>query len=235
MRALHEARLARQARTRRVIELPGGMAVTVVEKKGVGIGSIVWEASRVLAGYLCALDAKELVGKRVLELGSGVGLAGACAARLGAMVTLTERADIVELTRETANANSRACKHVISVRELDWMEENSGKNGHVDLILGADILFGPRDNVGALARTLNRLSGAATRTVMCFKDRSRFEAEFFGLVRKAGFDVKFVRGCEPGEEGSKAAADGINICVLTRAKQSGKSGKSGKMKDDLFS
>ncbi|KAL6761652.1 hypothetical protein V8C86DRAFT_2529825 [Haematococcus lacustris] len=54
-------------------------------------GTILWTASLILLNHLQTHEAQSLRGKRVLELGSGLGHLGMGLARLGAHVTCTER------------------------------------------------------------------------------------------------------------------------------------------------
>jgi 2-polyprenyl-3-methyl-5-hydroxy-6-metoxy-1,4-benzoquinol methylase len=79
----------------------------------------------------------ELRGKRALELGCGLGLAGIAAGRLGAEVTFT---DAVEEALRFAelNAGANGARHT-SFKFLDW--EHPGDLGRFDLILGSEILY----------------------------------------------------------------------------------------------
>merc|ERR1719310_522226 len=54
-------------------------------------GEIIWNASLVLLHYFHGLPAEHFRGKRVLELGSGLGHLGFRLSKLGAHVTLTEQ------------------------------------------------------------------------------------------------------------------------------------------------
>lgn len=69
-------------------------------------GSILWNASVVLMHYFQQkLPANYFEGKRVLELGSGVGLVGIQMAQMGAHVTCTELPDMLAvLERNVADA-----------------------------------------------------------------------------------------------------------------------------------
>eukprot|EP00193_Tetraselmis_chui_P005476 CAMPEP_0177755450 /NCGR_PEP_ID=MMETSP0491_2-20121128/2573_1 /TAXON_ID=63592 /ORGANISM="Tetraselmis chuii, Strain PLY429" /LENGTH=232 /DNA_ID=CAMNT_0019270949 /DNA_START=219 /DNA_END=913 /DNA_ORIENTATION=- len=58
-----------------------------------GPGAVVWDCGVMLAAHLIeTLGSEALKGKRVLEIGSGTGIAGIAAAACGAQVTLTDSA-----------------------------------------------------------------------------------------------------------------------------------------------
>ena len=80
----------------RVFSTPSG-DVLVREEFGLAIGAHVWNAGVVLAQYLVVEAASSrpdaLRGRTGLELGSGCGLSGIVAARLGASMVLSDRQD----------------------------------------------------------------------------------------------------------------------------------------------
>jgi len=108
----------------------------VNEVEHVPYGFLLWESALALAGWLA--DRPTLVtGKRVLELGAGVGLAGLMARHLGADVWQTDHhADVLLLAQENARQNA-----VVPPEQFiaDW--RNWKHAPQYDLILGADILY----------------------------------------------------------------------------------------------
>ena len=103
------------------------------------LGTTVWDASIVLAKWLernarrgSELSRPRLAGRRVLELGAGMGLGGLAAAALGADVELTDVAEVLPLLRRNAEAlmgraslatsDAAWCAGAgsVLVRELDW-------------------------------------------------------------------------------------------------------------------
>ena len=72
-------------------------SLAINERPGAGIGSIVWKGSEILCDMLRSGELGPLAGKRVLELGSGVGIAGIAAAYLGASVVVTDQESHLEL------------------------------------------------------------------------------------------------------------------------------------------
>ena len=95
----------------------------------------VWPSSTVLAGVVGALDGR---GKRVLELGSGLGLVAGAAARAGFEVTAT---DYYEDSLLFARVNAwRASGREITTLHVDWRRFPTTL-GRFDLVLASDVLY----------------------------------------------------------------------------------------------
>ncbi len=108
----------------------------VNEVEHVPYGFLLWESAVALAQLLIGRGA-QLRGKRVLELGAGVGLAGLVAHSLGAKVWQTDhRADLLVLAAHNAQQNHLAPP---SQFVADWRTWHH--RAQYDLILGADILY----------------------------------------------------------------------------------------------
>lgn len=104
----------------------------------------LWTSSIDLAGWLLGLEG--MAGKSVLELGSGVGLAGIAAARAGARVMLTDyETDALLFSRYNALTNLPADTFHRRVRclPMDWRAPDV--NEQFDLIVGADIVYERRN------------------------------------------------------------------------------------------
>eukprot|EP00878_Enallax_costatus_P041852 GHUV01048754.1.p1 GENE.GHUV01048754.1~~GHUV01048754.1.p1 ORF type:complete len:161 (+),score=36.81 GHUV01048754.1:259-741(+) len=77
-----------------------------VTAKKLGVGACAWEGEMLLAAYLVAsIPRHRYQGMRVIELGSGPGLAGLLVAKLGAHVTITDIAKVLPLIRENIHLN----------------------------------------------------------------------------------------------------------------------------------
>ena len=146
-----------------------------------GTGTMIWECGIVLAKYLerrCkAAGGAWLSGKRVLELGSGTGVAGLAAAALGARVTLTDLPAVVPLLQLNARRNGEAIGAKggeTEVAELDWARGVESVDTSWDLVIGADLLYSPGGaQLDLLAATLRRLfrDGEAVRLLLAHKSR----------------------------------------------------------------
>lgn len=123
------------------------------------LGAKVWPCGIATATW-CAANAHLFAGKRVLELGSGVGLSGLACAAVNATVDLTDLdahdetdgpSDLVaNLRRNIALNDFRA----VSARELDWSDERNVAVQY-DVLLASDCIYYP-ENVLPLARTIKR-------------------------------------------------------------------------------
>eukprot|EP00930_Biecheleria_cincta_P085822 TRINITY_DN7518_c0_g2_i1.p1 TRINITY_DN7518_c0_g2~~TRINITY_DN7518_c0_g2_i1.p1 ORF type:complete len:312 (-),score=55.53 TRINITY_DN7518_c0_g2_i1:129-1064(-) len=107
---------------------------------GEGVAVCVWPSALFLAQFLSHCSSF-IQDKRVLELGSGVGLAGLSAAVHGAeSVLITDKeAAAVELVERNAQANG--VQDLVRWQVLDWTKESTFPDEKFDVIIGADILL----------------------------------------------------------------------------------------------
>ena len=101
-------------------------------------GMLLWASAHALALRLA--DEPALVaGKRVLELGAGVGYVGLVAAHLGAaeVIQTDYHPDCLELCRQNARLNNLPNVTVRTGDWRDWPQELTG----FDLVIGTDILY----------------------------------------------------------------------------------------------
>jgi predicted nicotinamide N-methyase len=113
----------------------------------------LWPSGLALARYVAGLD---LAGRKVLELGCGLGLPALVAAERGADVLATDWAeDAIELLRRNAERNEARLR----VARVRWSEPEPLLRGAPwDLVLGADLLYEAR-NAEQLGELLPRLGG----------------------------------------------------------------------------
>ena len=109
----------------------------------------VWPAGRVLAEAMCTFD---IAGKRILELGCGLGLSS--------LVLQRRRADIVASDHhplaQSFLAHNAALNDLpeVAYHDLPWGVPDA-KLGRFDLIIGSDILY-ERDHAAQLAAMMLR-------------------------------------------------------------------------------
>jgi predicted nicotinamide N-methyase len=140
-----------------------------------------WDASVVLTQYMAGLpvDAR----RRILELGSGLGVAGIAAAVMGHTITLTEH-DPDALNFLQANAGLNGCAQ-ITIRHLDWLQPEL--DGHFDLIIGSDIIY-QESVIGPLEALFRKHLAPGGRVVLAGQVRST-ETLFFERL-SSSFNIR---------------------------------------------
>ena len=121
----------------------------------------LWPSAHVLAAELAGRD---LRGRRVLELGCGVGLPAVVAALGGADVLAT---DWYAEALDHAAANARANGATLRTLGVDWRDPPAELLAAepFDLIVGADVLYEQRNGV-ALAELIPRLAARHTEVLV---------------------------------------------------------------------
>uniref|UniRef100_A0A383VXQ9 FAM86 N-terminal domain-containing protein n=1 Tax=Tetradesmus obliquus TaxID=3088 RepID=A0A383VXQ9_TETOB len=167
-----------------------------VTAKKLGVGACAWEGEMLLAAYLMsAVPAHRYTGMRVLELGSGPGLAGLLAAKLGARVVITDKAVVVPLISENIALNgightpTPSCSGTAEAEALEW-----GAPGYEDvvrtlasrkpeLVLAADCCYidqdGESPSTPHFIAACRGLCGPDTRVLVSFELRSNAVKETF--------------------------------------------------------
>lgn len=114
----------------------------------------VWPAGRLLAE---AMASEDIAGRRILEIGCGLGLASLVLQRRGAEITASDQHPLAEvfLAYNAALNDLQA----VRFRTLYWERRNDSL-GEFDLIIGSDVLY-ERDHAGLLAALLLRHARAS--------------------------------------------------------------------------
>lgn len=145
----------------------------------------VWPAGLVLAELVARRWAAELAGKRVLELGCGLGVVGLAAAKLGAHVTLADR-EPEALTEAAAIAAHNAL--TVTTQLLEWGRVPEAMTASFDFVLGADIMYDPAQLTPMLGAVHSLL---APRGVAYLADPDRAEREALATsARTAGLALE---------------------------------------------
>ena len=95
----------------------------------------LWDAAMVLAYVLGSQ--KDVAGKKLLELGAGLGAPGLAAATAGYDVTISDYEDII-MDFQRVSAAASGLKG-IQLAHLDWLDPP--ELGPFDVLIGAEILF----------------------------------------------------------------------------------------------
>ena len=110
-------------------------------------GMTLWRAAPLLCRFLLLHRRSVVQGKRVLELGSGLGLCGILASQMGASRVVLTDGDtdtLAQLRTNVHNNNNKQDNNSIVVQQLCWgqrLDVFQQHFGKFDLILGADIIY----------------------------------------------------------------------------------------------
>ncbi|XP_068450961.1 EEF1A lysine methyltransferase 3-like [Clinocottus analis] len=159
-----------------------------------GVAAAVWESALHLCRYF-EQQSVELRGKRAIELGSGTGVVGILAARLGAVVTLTDLPLTLPQLQDNVSANAPSSSWpstLPAVLPLSWGEDHMSFPSDWDLVLCADIIYLP-ETYPLLLETLAHL--CKNRAVAYLSSKMREEHEtpgFYEDCLPSRFNVELV-------------------------------------------
>ncbi|MCI4566609.1 protein N-lysine methyltransferase family protein [Lysobacter sp. CFH 32150] len=142
----------------------------------------VWPAGRLLAEAMSRFD---IAGKRILELGCGLGLASLVLQRRGADVIASD----VHPLAEPFLAYNAALNELPAVvyRQLRW-DVPLPTLGRFDVVIGSDVLY-ERDHASLLAALVDRHTHAGSEVVFTDPGRGN-SAPFTRALAAQGFSVE---------------------------------------------
>jgi predicted nicotinamide N-methyase len=133
----------------------------------------LWPVSRALAERIVSCPAA-FKGKKTLELGCGLGLAGLAALRTGAEVTFSDYdPNALEFAAHNAKLNGFSS---FAVSRFDWRDP---PDQLFDVIIGADLAWSP-DIVPAFVHTIRRMLRPGGSVWLA--DQNRLEASSFEKI-----------------------------------------------------
>ncbi|KAF8071200.1 Vcpkmt [Scenedesmus sp. PABB004] len=175
-----------------------------VTAKKLGVGACAWEGEMLLAAFLLS-DAPRhrYTGMRVVELGSGPGLAGLLAARLGAQVVITDKAVVLPLIRENIALNGLRdtptghSSGTAEAEELEWGAPGCDAivarlaSRRPELVLAADCCYVDQDGQSPstphFVAAARGLCHGGTRVLVSFELRSSAVKETFLAEARSAF------------------------------------------------
>jgi predicted nicotinamide N-methyase len=146
-----------------------------------GLFGQVWPSGRVLAE---AMSSHVIAGKRILEIGCGLGLASIVLQYRGANVIATDHHPLAEPFLAYNSALNEL--PAVVYRELQWAVPNPGL-GRFDLIIGSDILY-ERDHANLLAALMVRHANPDSEILITDPGRGN-SAPFTRALAAQGYDV----------------------------------------------
>lgn len=150
---------------------------------------LVWASGRMLAD---CMGEYPLDGRRVLEIGCGLALAGMVSHRRHADITVSDRHPLAEsFLRENLALNDLP---PLAYRDLDWSVPDGGL-GRFDLILASDVMYEPQ-HPGQLQAFFERHLEPGGDVVVVDPGR-RLHRQLSRGLERAGFDCTEERP-EPG-------------------------------------
>ena len=141
----------------------------VAERAGISSATwplfgLIWPSARMLAE---AMQVFEVAGKRVLEIGCGLGLASLVMQRRGADITASDIHPMAAaFLTENLRLNDLAPVHF---RTGDWADADPAL-GKFDLIIGSDVLY-ERNQPGQLSRFIDAHSNDTVEVIIVDPDR----------------------------------------------------------------
>lgn len=143
----------------------------------------LWPSALALARYVAG---KSFSGKRIVELGCGVGLPAVVAQDMGAEVLATDHYDVA-LDFVTHNALINTGRGTKTMR-LDWHKPSSENLGRFDVVMAADVLYEKR-NVSSLVELIPGLL-KPDGEVLIADPRRKDTLDFLEEMRTLGFQYK---------------------------------------------
>jgi predicted nicotinamide N-methyase len=136
----------------------------MAEKLGISSASwplfgVIWDSSKILAHLMSNFD---IEGKRILEVGCGIGLASLVLNHRSADITATDYHPEAERFMDE-NVRINNDQHIPFIR-TGWGDSDDAL-GEFDLIIGSDLLY-ERDHIDLLAGFINRHTSQACEVII---------------------------------------------------------------------
>ena len=173
-----------------IVRFRAGKLLTINQDWGgsVSTGASVWNGENVAVKYLeDNLGSEKLRDKKVIELGSGVGLSSIIASILGASeVVITDgNEDVLKLADQNVRNNlDDNIQRKVRTARLRWNTEDemAFKDKTWDYILASDVTY-KKSAWTDLMHTISELSSAHSKTILSMEPRNVGEVE--GVLQEA--------------------------------------------------
>lgn len=154
---------------------------------------LVWPSARILAA---AMQTQDIAGKRILEIGCGLALAGLVLHRRRGDVTVSDCHPLTEsFLRENLALNDLPPLPYLTG---NWGRDNPGL-GRFDLIVGSDLLY-DREQPDILSRFIDSHANPKVEVIILDPDRGNRPA-FRRRMQALGYDYSETRASDRQESG----------------------------------
>ncbi|XP_015606631.1 protein-lysine methyltransferase METTL21D [Cephus cinctus] len=202
--------------------------LTLYQKQVGNVSCIVWDAALVLAKYLDISCQKNkfgsewLRGKKILELGAGIGCVGMTAACLGGEVVMTDLQEALPILRKNIEKNKKHWETVGGSAEGQVLAWN--KNAHLDfipdIILLADCVY-YEESILPLLDTLENFCNTIKDTYILLSQEERDTPNQISVWQKfmANLTERFkIENIALEEQHSLFSSSDIHLMKLTKIK-----------------
>lgn len=173
--------------------------IEILQDSSYGYAGEVWDAALVLSHFLVNKSKKHnfsLKDKKILELGSGTGIAGIMCSMLGGKkVYLTDKHENLEILKKNVELNKSKgiipsdCEVVIA--PLDWNKKEEytsnkyiSKDDSFDLILCSDLIWNEKV-FEDLKDVINYFTkNESVEVLLSYQYRQRSDVEFFNKMKE---------------------------------------------------
>ena len=157
----------------------------VIEERPTGnefYGEYIWPTPLYVCDFL-KRNSELVKGKRVLELGSGTGIVGLYAAKLGAKhVTLT---DFIDFNIEHIKTNIKK-NGLEGVAEPRWFQWGTSLGEQWEIIIGSDVVYPAMDKI-ALVKAIKTHLKPGGKFILGYNDRP---GDVMNIFEQSGLRVK---------------------------------------------
>jgi predicted nicotinamide N-methyase len=144
---------------------------------------LVWPSARVLVSQIIAM---QINGRRVLEIGCGIGLASIVLHRMGTDITASDyHPQVLPFLQRNISQNSLA---PIKFQTGNWEADNP-LLGQFDIIIGSDVLYEPA-HIDHVSRFISQHSSDNVEVLIVDPGR-RNRPKFIAAMRSLGFDYRY--------------------------------------------
>ncbi|MBY0516970.1 MAG: methyltransferase domain-containing protein [Bacteriovoracaceae bacterium] len=145
---------------------------------------VLWPSAEALAGYI-SNNLNKMKGKRVIEVGCGLGFPSLTAAHFGINVLATDfHPDVVNFLARNQKHNSVE----VAFERLNWRNDQHTL-GKFDIVMGSDVLYEPK-HPGDVAAGFERLLAPGGEVWVVDPGRGYLQ-KFLDEMEKAGFKHSF--------------------------------------------